>query len=1012
MAGSALGGWSLDLHHAYDPATGTIWWGDGSIQQGTGRLARINRVSGTPGYYSGGYAGDGGPAGKARLNRPEKITLGPDGTLYIADTRNHRIRRVSPDGVITTLTGTGDAGSAGDGGPAGQAQLNQPQSVALGPDGSLYIADTGNHRIRRVTQDGTITTVAGTGSSGYSGDGNPAGQARLNRPEGVDVAPDGTLYIADTGNHRIRQVTPDGVIATFAGTGVNGYSGDGGIAGQAQLNQPQSVALGPNGSLYIADTGNHRIRRVMPDGIITTLAGTGVRGESEDGTPAVDARLNRPEEIDVGPDGILYIADTGNYRIRRVIPQGIITTLAGTGAYGYSGDGGAADQAQLRNPAGIAYGPDGDLYIADTGNNIIRRVGRILPGVGAGEYLIPDRSGSRLFHFDTNGRHLRTLDSTTGVVIWRFRYDADGHLAGIEDADGKVIRIERGGDPAIAIVSPDGMRTTLEPGASGYLARVTDPSGQSWEMAYAPDGLMRTFTDRNGNRSEYTFDADGRLVRDEDPVAGGWSLERQALETGYSVTMTSGEGRARRFQVERLPGGSRHHTATASDGSVAITTYKGAVTTTTYADGTVSETISGPDGRFSMQSPVEQSTVTTPGGLRLSTTTGRAAALSDPDDLLSHSHLTETVTVNGRRTVSRYDAASRTWTRTTPEGRARTATLDDKGRLILEQTAGLAATQYSWDEHGRLKGITSGGTAGGRTLQLTYDSNGNPATLTDALGRVTEFTSDVLGRVNRQRTPDDRDIEFGFDPNGNLIGLTPPDRRPHAFAYTAGDQQQRYTPPAVGGVSAPASHYEYNRDKQLTRVSRPDGRTLEYGYDPETGRLTTLTIPRGDYGYHYATTTGHLAGIVTPEGNSLDYTYDGFLPTGTSWGGEIEGSVTRTYDNDFQVESRSVNDAYRVELGYDDDGLLIRSGDLTLERDSRNGLITGSHIEDLQSKRAYDGFGELQSEIAGLTPEVTLEISPKTTTETLTVSGDIVGATMIEVNVRGVFPCCRSVGMN
>src|SRR5262249_8824576 len=244
---------------------------------------------------------------------------------------------------------------------------------------------------------------AGNGSYGFSGDGGPATQAQLGFPAKVAVAPDGSLYIADLLN--IRRVGPDGLITTAAGNGTFGYSGDGGPALQAQLRFPIGVAVAPDGSLYIADTYNNRIRRVAPDGLITTVAGNGTNGSGGDGGPAIQAQLNEPFGIAVGPDGSLYIAERQNSRIRRVSPDGIITTIVGDGTFGYSGDSGPAFQAHLDSPYDVAIGPDGSLYIADVGNNRIRRVEPALRGLSPGDMLLSSEDGAEVYIFDARGRH-------------------------------------------------------------------------------------------------------------------------------------------------------------------------------------------------------------------------------------------------------------------------------------------------------------------------------------------------------------------------------------------------------------------------------------------------------------------------------------------------------------------------------------------------------------------------------------------------------------------------------
>ena len=321
-----------------------------------------------------GYSGDDGPATSAQLNWPRDTSVGADGSLYIADTNNNRIRKVAPDEIISTVVGTGRSGYSGDGGLATNAQLNRPRDVEVGADGSLYIADTDNHCIRKVTPDGVISTLAGIGASGYSGDGGPATSAQLAWPQDVTVGTDGSLYFTDTGNHRIRKVSLDGTISTAVGTGVWGYSGDGGPASRAQLARPRGVSVGADGCLYIGDTENHRVRRVTPDGTITSVAGSGTEGYSGDGGLAASAQLAWPRGVALDVEGNLYIADCGNSVIRKVAPDGTITTVAGTGIEGYSGDGGSATRAELADPHGIVIAEDGSLYISEPRNHCIRKV--------------------------------------------------------------------------------------------------------------------------------------------------------------------------------------------------------------------------------------------------------------------------------------------------------------------------------------------------------------------------------------------------------------------------------------------------------------------------------------------------------------------------------------------------------------------------------------------------------------------------------------------------------------
>jgi sugar lactone lactonase YvrE len=308
------------------------------------------------------------------MDAPSDVAVAPDGSVYIADSHNHRIRVVAADGIITTFAGDGSPGGLGDGGPATAAQLHYPNGVAVGADGSVYIADKDNHRIRKVDPAGIITTVAGNGTAGYSGDDGPATAASLNYPYDVAVGADGSIYIADWYNHCVRKVSPGGVITTVAGTGTPGYSGDGEPATGAQLNAPAGVTLGRDESLYIADEYNHRVRRVAPTGIISTVAGNGAHAYSGDGGPAAEASLNHPFSVALDADGTLYIADEYNHRIRTVAPTGIITTVVGNGSAGYSGDDGPATEASINYPQGIALGADCGLYIADRNNHAVRKL--------------------------------------------------------------------------------------------------------------------------------------------------------------------------------------------------------------------------------------------------------------------------------------------------------------------------------------------------------------------------------------------------------------------------------------------------------------------------------------------------------------------------------------------------------------------------------------------------------------------------------------------------------------
>jgi hypothetical protein len=337
----------------------------------------ITRLAGTG---TSGGAGDGGPAVSAQLHLPAGIAGGPDGSLYIADEENKRIRRVWPDGTISTFAGSGMPGVSGDGGPAVQATLGQMSGIAVDGVGNVYVAQFGANVVRRIDhQDGTIATVAGRAwSSGFSGDNGPASQAVLTDPHGLAIAPNGDLLIVDSGNRRVRRVSAvDSTITTVAGSGASGANGVGGSATSAGLGYPVGVAADAAGTFWISDSNNHRVLQVKA-GTLTRVAGVGSAGFSGDGGPATSAALRTPLGLAVG-GGNLFIADRDNHRVRRVDATGKITTVAGTGVAGSSGDGGAATAASLHAPAGLAVTADGDLVEAERLGHVVRSVAGLVP---------------------------------------------------------------------------------------------------------------------------------------------------------------------------------------------------------------------------------------------------------------------------------------------------------------------------------------------------------------------------------------------------------------------------------------------------------------------------------------------------------------------------------------------------------------------------------------------------------------------------------------------------------
>lgn len=319
--------------------------------------------------------GDGGSAINASLNGTYSVALDGKGNFYITDGYHNRIRKVDAAGIITTIAGTGVQGYNGDSISATTAQIYRPVGIICDHSGNLYFADAYNNRVRKIDTAGIITTVAGNGGSAYNGDSIMATSAAVYDPHYMTFDRNGNLYITDLGNHRIRKVNTSGIITTIAGTGVAGYTGDNGPADIAEINDPSGIALDDTGNIYFADYLENVVRKIDTAGIITTFAGGGTIGHIGDGGPADSAVLGAPAGLTIDTNGNIYIAEIDGERIRKVtMASGIITTVAGDGTFGFSGDDGAATNAELSNPTGVVVDNNGNMYIADFSNDRIRYV--------------------------------------------------------------------------------------------------------------------------------------------------------------------------------------------------------------------------------------------------------------------------------------------------------------------------------------------------------------------------------------------------------------------------------------------------------------------------------------------------------------------------------------------------------------------------------------------------------------------------------------------------------------
>ncbi|WP_158849381.1 T9SS type A sorting domain-containing protein [Algibacter sp. L1A34] len=344
-------------------------------------FSQYGNVSTIAGDGSQGYSGDGGPATSAVTNFPSDVVIDNSGNIYFSEITNCVVRKIATDGTITTVAGVvGNCSFDGDGGPANVAKLDFPSGLGVDANGNLYISDRNNHRIRKVATNGIITTVAGNGTDGDSGDGGQATAANLDTPTDVAVDATGNIYISDWYNHKIRKINTSGVISTYAGTGDSGFSGDNGLATAAKLKSPDGIAVDADGNVYFSDRSNDRIRKISTSGIITTVAGKGgFNAFSGDGGQATDAEFNDPNGIALDATGNIYVVDRDNHRVRKIGTDGIINTIVGTGTTGYSGggyngDGQIGTATLLNKPTGIAIDNSGNVIFADYNNHRIRKL--------------------------------------------------------------------------------------------------------------------------------------------------------------------------------------------------------------------------------------------------------------------------------------------------------------------------------------------------------------------------------------------------------------------------------------------------------------------------------------------------------------------------------------------------------------------------------------------------------------------------------------------------------------
>lgn len=948
-ASDALGGWTLDSHHSYDTWSRTLHRGDGTDHRASSTSRVVSPLAAVPG------------AGNAAM------APAPDGSLYVVGGGHwNQIFRISQAGQVTLAAGNAQYGFSGDGPtPAADAEFDTIRGLAVGPDGSLYVSDFGNRRVRRVSPSGQVTTLAGNGTR--SGRIEGAGTAvQMPAPAGLDVAPDGTVYVANVGYYfsghggYVAKIAPGGEVSRFLGREDGDWSSfsEGRVGSQTSADSISDVAVMPDGSVLVAEASQGTVRRIGADGITTRFAGGG--SVDADGVSATLARLSGLHTVDRAPDGTVFLGTNG--LIRRVLPDGTITTVAGTGAMvseaaGKRGE--PASQVRVGPVQSLAVTSDGSVYFEDAPISTVVRIAPPMPGVADGAFAVPSDDGGELYRFDREGRHLSTVDALTGQVVETFTYDTAGRLTSATDGDGNTTTVERDEQGApTAIVGPYGERTGLRTDADGHLDRIVDPGGPTTSLSATASGLLTTLRDPRDKLHLFDYDAGGRLIRDRDPEGGSTALDRtSASGSQRTVKLTSALGRITEQRSDREQDGSETHISISPAGVSASSQSRENRVQATAPDGTTTSTVFGPDPVFAMSAPFATSTtVTTPGGLVFNSTEARTASLADRDDPLSLQSLTSTSTVAGDTTTSRFTRGDRTTTTTSPAGRVAVTRLDGQGRPTAAKAPGLTQTEFDYDSRGRLWKTREGT----RVSENAYDAKGRLASERDPAGNVTHYEYDAAGRPNAAVRPSGARVETSWNDAGDLASITPPARPATVMEHDAlGNLRRETAPIAIGASGDGETRYAYNDDHQLTTTSRPDGQDFTLGYELATGRLASLDYGDAHVAYGYDAHS-RLRSAEVSDGQRITYDYDGSLPTGESWTGPIDASVSRTYD-DHGRQATSTVEGQTVTYRYDADGLTTQAGALSLTPDPTSGLLTGTALGDVSTTAGYDELGELSA---------------------------------------------------
>lgn len=979
-----IGGWGISDLHRYDPTTGTLFTGDGDSRAATDLPLVVRTVrGGDQGSEVGSTAGS-------------SLDVLPDGSFLRTDPARHRVLRDWPDGRTTAFAGSEDrVGSGGDGGPATAATLSTPADVAVAADGSAFIVDATAGRVRRVAPDGTISTYAGKGS--FPDGANPRDplQRYLISPSAVAVAPDGTLYIGD--EFGLLQVSVDGVITRVGGTDAGLCKPNGLDECQFATNGVRSISVAPDGTVYWVNYPSGisvKLNSWKPGDRVAKLLSDANRQLDPQEGPISEANID-PREIEVDDQGQLWLAavdpDTpqlwqvwrldSDGTVRQIGLKGCLETEAdGDGGARFTGEGGPFVSA-CGNVGGMAQGPDG-MYILDGSlGTQIRRVTYALENHPEGQVTVPSEDGSEVYTFGQGGRHLSTRDGYSGRVTRTFEYDASGRITQINETDFGVTTFAYDASGDVTVTGPDGQQTLVAVNADGYATAITDATGATQAFTYTGAGLMQRRTDELGKQTTFTWNAVGRLVTDVTPLGETQRLSRTISADTETVAHEAADGTRTTYEVDDAGVSRPQMTVTTPDGAQTVTGWDQATGRATQRDsvGTRSSFQVDADARWGSNVPKGSATSTLPSGLV--TMSARASSVmrpagANPNDPFAYESVTESLTRSGtnaadrRSWTSTYRKTERTLTSRTPLGRQVVTEYDEHDRPVRVSSAGREDVILSYDARGRLTAVSQGG----RTGSVLYGSSGRVSSETAPDGAVIRYTRDQVGQPTVIEAPDGTETRIEWNARGQVTAMVAPDGRRFTFDY---DDDGRLTREVRGaragsGDSASISSVAYDSGGRLASATRASGRTIEMSYDA-AGRIAES---HADDGTSITPTYegvsdgqgGRLASLATGEGATTTFSYDGGMvksirTTGDTWPGDSTGdqpAVQHEYDNALRPRSWTIAGA-TLDYSFNDDDQLVSAGPVSFTYQPASGDPATLAAVQTQTSFAYDGQGLLST---------------------------------------------------